>query len=64
MLPQKRAGPIERVMAHVCREAWARVKFNTLLSDMSVAVPASDERRIEVLPKICPASVDLSWSLT
>ena len=33
----------------MCREARARVKFNALLRDMNVTVPASDERRIEVL---------------
>ena len=41
-------------MARVCREAGARVKFNALLRDMNVTVPASNERRIEVLAQDLP----------
>ena len=51
---KKRAGPIERVMARVCREAGARVEFNALLRDMNVTVPALDERRLEVLAQDLP----------
>ena len=46
---QKRATPVERVMAKICREVGARVKFNAFLRDMNVSVPTSDLRRIEVL---------------
>ena len=41
-------------MARVCREAGARVKFNALLREMNVTVPASDEKRIEVLAQDLP----------
>ena len=44
-----RAGPIEHTVARICREAGARVQTNVALTDLNVAVPASDERRIEVL---------------
>ena len=46
---KKRATPTERVLARVCREAGARVRFDAYLRDMNVGVPASDGRRIEVL---------------
>ena len=51
---QRRAIPIERVMARICREAGARVKFNALLRDMNVRVASSDARRIEVLAQDLP----------
>ena len=44
-----RAGPPERTMARICREAGATVRFNTRLREMNVAVSANDERSIEVL---------------
>ena len=49
-----RAGPIERVLARICREAGARVRFNALLRDMNVGVPAADNRRMEVLAQDLP----------
>ena len=49
-----RAGPIERVLARICREAGARVRFNALLRDMNVGVPAADNRRIEILAQDLP----------
>ena len=45
---RKRATPIERVLARVCREAGARVRFNAFLRDMNIGVGANDGRRIEV----------------
>ena len=48
---QKRATPVERVMARICREVGGRVKFNAFLRDMNVSVPTSDLRRIRVLPQ-------------
>ena len=45
---KKRATPMERVLARVCREASARVRFDAYLRDMNVDVAASDGRRIEV----------------
>ena len=46
---KKRATPTEHVLARVCREAGARVRFDAYLRDMNVGVLASDGRRIEVL---------------
>ena len=51
---QKRATPVERVMARICREAGARVKFNAFLKDVNVSVPTSGLRRIEVLAQDLP----------
>ena len=51
---KKRATPIERVLARICREAGARVTFNAFLRDMNVGVPARDGRRIEVLAQDLP----------
>ena len=51
---QKRATPVERVMARICREAGARVKFNAFLKDMNVSVPTFDLRRIGVLAQDLP----------
>ena len=51
---KKRAGPTERVLARVCREAGARVKFNAALRDMNLGVPGADERWIEVLAQDLP----------
>ena len=46
---RSRALGTERSLARVCREARAIVRCNTKLRDMSVHVPAHDERAIEVL---------------
>ena len=51
---RKRASPIERMLARICREAGARVRFNASLRDMNVHVRADDERRIEVLAQDLP----------
>ena len=51
---QRRAIPIERVMARICREAGARVKFSALLRDANVRVASSDARQIEVLAQDLP----------
>ena len=45
---KKRSVPTQRVLARVCREASARVRFDAYLPDMNVGVAASDGRRIEV----------------
>ena len=37
---------MERVTARICREAGARVGFNTFLRDMIIGVRAADDRRI------------------
>ena len=46
---RKRASPIERMLARICRKQ-GRVRFNAFLRDMN-----DDERRIEVLAQ------DLPW---
>ena len=46
---RKRATPTERMLARICREAGARVKYNAFLRDMNLGVRANDEERIEVL---------------
>ena len=51
---KKRAAPTERVLARVCCEAGARVKFNAALRDMNLGVPGAGERRIEVLAQDLP----------
>ena len=52
--PKTRAAPMERVIARVCREARATVRFNTMLKYMNVGAKAGDERRIEVLAQGLP----------
>ena len=49
-----RDEPVERVVARICREAGARVKFNAFLRDMNLSVATSDLRRIEVLAQDLP----------
>ena len=44
-----RAGPLERAVARVCREAGARVARNVRVADMNIDVPVADDRRIEVV---------------
>ena len=51
---KKRATPVERTLARICREAGARVKFEALLRDMNVGVRATDDRKIEVLAQDLP----------
>ena len=44
-----RAIAPEKTLARVCREAGATVRCNCKLRDMDIAVPANDERAVEVL---------------
>lgn len=44
-----RATPVERIVAQICRKAGARVRINTLLRDLNLAVRGDDERRLEVV---------------
>ena len=46
----RRAGPLERAAARICKEAGARVASHVALRD----VPASDGRRIEVVANGLP----------
>ena len=48
------ATPTERMLARICREAGARVKYHAFLRDMNVHVRPDDERRIEVLTRDLP----------
>ena len=63
---RKRATPTEKMLARICREAGARVKFNAYLRDMNVNVRAADERRIEVLAQDLPCfnGVQLAVDIT
>ena len=45
----RRAGPLERAAARICKEAGARV-----LRDLNLDVPASDGRRLEVVANGSP----------
>ena len=58
--------PTEKMLARICREAGARVKFNAYLRDMNVCVRAADERRIEVLAQDLPChnGVQLAIDIT
>ena len=51
---RKRVTPTERMLARICREAGARVKYNAFLRDMNLKVRADDERRIEGLAQDFP----------
>ena len=60
---QEESSPTERVLARVCREAGARVKFNAFLRDMNLGI-RDDERCIEVLAQDLPCFKGASWQLT
>ena len=49
-----RAAPMERVLARICREAGATVRFNGFLRDMNVGVSSTDGRKMEVLAQGLP----------
>ena len=59
---RSRGCPLERAAARVCREAGARVttntppkiKINTLVRDLNVAVSRFDDRRVEVIANGLP----------
>ena len=50
----RRAGPLERAAARICREAGARVATNVSLRDLNLDLPAADGRRIEVVANNLP----------
>ena len=50
----RRAGPLERAVARVCREAGARVATNVFLRDLNLGMPLSDGRRLEVVANGLP----------
>ena len=49
-----RAAPVERATARVFREAGARVRWNALLKNLNIGVPADDNRCIEVVAQGLP----------
>ena len=51
---KRRATPLERALARVCREAGAVVRTNAFLKDMNLGIDAADQRRIEVLAQSLP----------
>jgi len=51
---KRRATPLERALARVCREAGAVVRTNAYLKDMNLGVDAADQRRVEVLAQSLP----------
>ena len=50
----RRAGPLERAAARICKEAGARVASHVALRDLNLDVPAGDGRRIEVVANGLP----------
>ena len=50
----RRAGPLERAAARICKEAGARVALHVALRDLNLDVPASDGCRIEVVANGLP----------
>ena len=49
-----RTRALARTLTRVCREAGATVRCNAKLVDMNIAVPACDERAVEVLASGLP----------
>ena len=50
----RRAGPLERAAARICKEARARVASHVVVRDLNLDVPAGDGRRIEVVANGLP----------
>ena len=50
----RRAGPLERAAARICKEAGARVASHVAPRDLDLDVPAGDGRRIEVVANGLP----------
>ena len=63
---RRRAMPIERIVARICREAGAVVRTNVLLRDMNIGVDAGDGRQLEVLAQglPCYAGAQLAVDVT
>ena len=51
----RRACPLERAAARICREAGARVATNVCLRDLNLGLPLTDGRRLEVVAHGLPA---------
>ena len=63
---KRRAVPLEKTTARICREAGANVRENVKLRDMNIAVAAGDERELEVLASglPCRAGAQLAIDVT
>ena len=61
---KQRAIPIERILARVCQEAGARVRFNAFMWDMNIGGGATDGRCTECSHKTCPVSGELAVDVT
>ena len=51
---KRRATPVERAVARICREAGAVVRTEARLKDMNLGIAAADGRRIDVLAQGLP----------
>ena len=51
----RRAVPVERVVAQICREAGGRVATDVFLRDLNMGLPISDARRLEVVANGLPS---------
>ena len=51
----RRACPLERAAARICREAGARVATNIFLHDLNLGLPLTNGRRLEVVAHGLPA---------
>ena len=51
----RRAGPLERAAAAICREAGGRVATNVMLRDLNLGAALTDARRLEVVAHGLPA---------
>ena len=63
---KRRALPLERTVGRICREAGATVRQNVKLRDLNLAIPASDDREIEVVAfgLSCRAGAQLAVDVT
>ena len=50
----RRAGPLGRAAARICKEAGARVASHVALRDLDLDVPAGDGRRVEIVANGIP----------
>ena len=51
-----RAGPVERLVATICREACARVLERVKLANLNLDLPRRDERQVEIVASGLPCS--------
>ena len=51
----RRAVPVERVVAQICREAGGRVATDVFLRELNLGLPITDARRLEVVANGLPS---------